>query len=336
MTTKEIIIVELAEHFNEEVNGEKLASLCKVSRAAVWKAINSLRKEGCKISGTQNSGYKLTSFCDFYSAPLINYFITKNYPQYKNLNIEFFDKIDSTNLYAKQYISGTKNNFPALIAACSQTKGKGRLGRTFISPKNTGIYISIIYSPEEKITECAKITAFAAVAVRRAIKKLFDLNVSIKWINDLYFNEKKVCGILTEGTTNFETGTIDNAIIGIWINLIENKALKNEPSKIAGALFEKKCDILFARAKLTALITGEVLSLLEEINSTNSKNKIIEEYKSLSFLQGKTVEVHPIIDGEKSYKAKVLDIDENASLVVETKNGEIKKLISGEVTLHKN
>ncbi len=335
MTTKEIIIVELAEHFNEEVNGEKLASLCKVSRAAVWKAVNSLRKEGCKISGTQNSGYKLTSSCDYYSSDLINYFVSKNFPQHKNYTIEFFNQIDSTNLYAKQYISSAKNNLPALIVSQSQTKGKGRLGRTFISPKNTGIYMSIIYSPKEKITEPAKITAFSAVAVRRAIKKVFDLNLSIKWINDLYFNEKKVCGILTEGTANFETGTIDNAIIGIGINLIENKALKNDLSKIAGALFEKKCDLSFPRAKLTAQIFGEVLNILEEINSTASKN-IIEEYKSLSFLQGKTVEVHPVIDGEKSYKAKVLDIDENASLVVETKNGEIKKLISGEVTLHKN
>ena len=151
-------------------------------------------------------------------------------------DVECFEKIDSTNNYAKKILSecgnlrdengnltdaGQKYHNSVIVAEC-QTAGRGRLGREFVSPKKTGIYLSVIYAPENGIQEPAKLTAFSAVAVCRTLKKLFNLDAQIKWVNDVFLNGKKVSGILTEGIVNFETRKIEAAIVGIGLNIFEN------------------------------------------------------------------------------------------------------------------
>lgn len=249
-----------------------------------------------------------------------------------------FHEIDSTNTYGKKLLSESADIsklHKTLITAETQTAGRGRLGRTFISPSKTGVYISLIYTPAEGITDPALITAFSAVAVCRVLSKLYKVDPKIKWINDIFINGKKICGILTEGFTNFETGKIESAIIGIGINIFDNPEIfTGDASKVAGSILgnSEKADEKINRSKLIALVGGEVLNIFQEENS-----KVIEEYKNLSFLIGQTIQVHPIIGDDKSvFSAKAIDINEKAGLIVELEDGSTKTLNSGEVSLHSN
>lgn len=330
MGTKEKVLHALLQSFNSSVSGQELAQQCNVTRAAIWKAVSTLREEGCQIEGTTNGGYILTQKPDLFTTQAFIEQFSKDFPEYRTIYIECFKQIDSTNTYAKKLLSNqtTEMNYaPGVIIAEEQTQGRGRLGRAFISPYKSGIYISIIYSPKGGITNPAIITASSAVAVCRSIKKLFGITPDIKWINDLFINKKKVCGILTEGFTNFETGTIDSAIIGIGVNISQNtKDFSPELLSIVGSI-QKETSV--SRVELASQIAGQVLSILQE----DSKS-VIQEYKSMSFLIGKEVLVHPVIDQESSdYTAKVIDINSDASLVVSLPDGQTKVLNSGEVSL---
>ena len=342
MNTKELVLEALsqAKQNRTAVSGEELAKKCQVSRAAIWKAVDSLRKEGFTIQGTTNGGYILEENNDIVSPALFYSYIKNNYPandthdashkDLHNIKVECFKEIDSTNLYAKKLLAATPRLDKTVIIAEHQTAGRGRLGRTFYSPAKTGIYLSAIYSPANPITNPAKITAFSAVAVCRAIKKLYGIETKIKWINDIFYNDKKICGILTEGFTNFETSLIESAIIGIGINIEENnEAFPEDVKKIAGAIFSKSTDTHITRCELAAEVSVQLYKILEEPSES-----VFEEYKQLSFLLGKTLTVYPVIGDEKSsYKAKAIDIDENACLVVELSDGTQKTLFSGEVSL---
>ncbi|MBP3743606.1 MAG: biotin--[acetyl-CoA-carboxylase] ligase [Treponema sp.] len=327
------------------VSGEKLAAECGVSRAAVWKAVNALREQGYQIEGTPNGGYVLSD-SDVLSSDLFTGALNKNFPELKDCHTEVFKEIDSTNTYAKRLLAecgglraaggeltqAGKRYHKAVIVAESQTAGRGRLGRTFVSPAKSGIYLSIIYAPEGGIQNPARLTAATAVAICRAVRKLYGIETQIKWINDIFYKGKKICGILAEGVTNFESGMIESAIVGIGINIKDNpEAFGSELSKVAGSLGDGSEGV--SRCALAAEIAGQTLRIFEE-DKDNHAN-IIEEYRKLSFLIGQTLTVHPLIGDDKSaYSAKAIDIDDNAGLIVELADGARRTLNSGEVTLH--
>ena len=165
------------------------------------------------------------------------------------------------------------------------------------------------------------------------MRKLYKINPQIKWINDIFINGKKISGILTEGFTNFETSTIESAIIGIGINISDNPdVFPEEVAKVAGSITGAgNAEGCVTRCQLAAGIAAEVLQILEEDSAV-----VMKEYKELSFIIGQTVEVHPVIGDDKSvYSAKAVDIDDEAGLVVELEDGSKKTLSSGEVSLHK-
>lgn len=343
MTTKEKVLHKLINN-KESLSGESLAKEFNVSRAAVWKAINSLREEGYFIKGTTNGGYVLEETSDLFCQSAMEDFFYSNFPQYKNSHIEVFKEIDSTNTYAKKLLNecGSLRNeksmlsqkalfySDSIILAESQTAGRGRLGRTFVSPEKTGIYLSIIKIPKDGIKSPSRLTALSAVAVCRAVKKLYKVEPCIKWINDIFLNKKKICGILTEGIANFESGMIDAAVIGIGINIENNpEAFKGEVSKVAGGILDSSEEKNVSRIELASFIAGEVLNILD-----SDEALAIEEYKKLSFIIGQTVKVRPLSSiNEESYFAKAVDINENAELVVELEDKTRRTLISGEVSL---
>ncbi len=343
--TKDKILKLLNQNSQNIVSGQTLAETCGISRTAVWKAINSLRAQGYEIEGTTNGGYKLINSSSFLSEDLFVSYLIQSFPDLQNTHVECFKTIDSTNTYAKKILSeGTnlrdnKGNLTdfgkkyhcAVFVAEEQTQGRGRLGRTFYSPAKNGIYLTVIYAPKNGIQKPAKTTAYSAVAVINALQKLYNLDAKIKWINDIFLNGKKLAGILTEGFTNFETNTIDCAIIGIGINVeTPQSGIPGDIKKIATSITQEYPDIKINRAQLAAAIAGEVIKTLEKESPQTMKT-----YKEKSFLTGKTITVHPIIDNtESSYTAKVIDIDKDAALIVQLKNGTKKTLISGEVSLH--
>ncbi len=348
ISTKEKVLNILEANVGVAVSGEKLAEECNVTRAAIWKAINALREKGCNIEGTTNGGYILKANSDLFAQKDLLESLKTAYPDLAQSHVECFSEIDSTNTYAKRILAecgslrmpdGTlteagKKYHKAIIVAESQTAGRGRLGRTFYSPTKTGIYLSVIYAPKGGITQPASLTAFSAIAICRVLKRLYNVDAQIKWINDIYINGKKASGILTEGVTNFETAQIESAIIGIGINIADNpEVFPAEVAQIAGSIIgntKKDSNSNVKRTTLAANIAGEVLSIMEE-----DPKSLIKEYKAAQFLLGTEITVHPIIgDKNSTYTAKAVDIADDAGLIVELPDGSRKILNSGEVSLH--
>lgn len=347
MTTKEKVLDILAGAGESSVSGERIARLVGVTRAAVWKAVKSLREEGWQIEGTPNGGYALADK-DIFTTALLKSAIAKAFPEFADCHAETFKVIDSTNTYAKRVLaecgplrsadgsltSAGKKYHRAVIVAESQTAGRGRLGRTFASPPKSGIYISVIYAPPGGITNPAMLTACTAVAICRAVRKLFGAETQIKWINDVFYHQKKICGILAEGVTNFESGLIESAVVGMGLNIKDNPdVFSGNLAQVAGSILGADAEKSLTRCQIAAQIAGEVLRIFGE--DIENHKKIIEEYRGLSFLVGRTITVHPLIGDDKTaYEAKVTGIDDDARLIVERPDGEVRALNSGEVTLH--
>lgn len=283
---------------------------------------------------------------DFSTESVWNEFQTINPQLLQKEHIFIYDLIDSTNTESKRRISQkgflltdegrlSKDGeviHKTLIAASEQTAGHGRLGRNFYSPSKTGIYFSFIYVPENSQDDFdpSRFTVTAAVSVCRAIVKLFGESAKIKWVNDIYLNDKKICGILTEGITN-KNNKVEATIIGIGINIATNENLPTDLSKKVGGIISSEKSTPKAeslRAKLLATVINELILSLD-----NHEN-VIPEYRKQSMLTNKTLTVTPLIGGDKTFEAKVLDITDDAGLLVELQNGEQKVLHSGEVTLH--
>lgn len=248
-----------------------------------------------------------------------------------------YDEIDSTNLEAKRLVAKKSSATKQVFLAKRQTAGRGRLGRSFFSPEETGLYMSLLLQIDEKLLDTDLITPAAGVAVCRTIDFFYDekgkkANPQIKWVNDIYLNKKKVCGILTEGILNPKEGKISQVIIGIGVNLFEPKTgFPPEIENIAGFVFNKD---FFKNPEETKYQFVEKLLENLEITLEKSQEKItMEEYKERSLVIGKTVTV---ITPQKQYAALVKDVTEKGHLIVEyEENGQIQQteLLSGEVSL---
>ncbi|MBQ0003402.1 MAG: biotin--[acetyl-CoA-carboxylase] ligase [Treponema sp.] len=256
----------------------------------------------------------------------------------KDIKYIFFTSINSTNTFAMNLVNSTASQklnliHKTVVISDKQTNGRGRLERVFYSPEKTGLYMSAIYCPQKPVTDAAIITATAAVAVTRSIKELFKIDTQIKWVNDIYFENKKICGILTEGHFNTDAKCIDSCVIGIGINL-STKYFPIELSSKAGCISEDidEHKLYYFRDILAKMISDELYSLLE--NGSDSIDEIMQEYKDKSMLIGKKVEVSPVIgETKENYSALVTDITKTARLVVKTDDGLEKHLDSGEVSL---
>ena len=344
MSTKTLVLSELLKNTGQTVSGESMARMFGVSRAAVWKAIAALRREGYHIIGTPNSGYAISNDDEVMTAELIVHHLKQRFPAYGDCFVECFKTIDSTNVHAKRILADCgslrdpngaltdagRRFHCSIITAETQTAGRGRMGRTFYSPEKTGLYMTLMYAPKGGILHPAGMTASTAVAVCRAIKKVYAVQPAIKWVNDLFVNGKKAGGILTEGSFNLETGHIETAIIGIGINIeLQPSVLPDEVAHIAGAVLPERTQETAGRCELAAEIAGHAFDAYQE-----KAESILAEYKAASIVLGKNVEVHPVIgDNTAAYTAKAVDIDAEARLIVELPDGTQRKLLSGEVSL---
>ena len=214
MSVKQSVLQALEENRKICISGEQLAKTLNISRSSVWKAIKSLKDEGYCIAATTNKGYRLETGSDVLSYEGMLPWLA---PQNKNLTIKVYKTIGSTNQVAKKMaIDGEAQG--TVIISEEQTQGRGRMGRSFFSPAKSGIYMSLILRPNVYAHEAVLVTTAASVGVCRAIEKVTDKNPQIKWVNDIFLDDKKICGILTEAVTNFETGLVECVIIGIGLN----------------------------------------------------------------------------------------------------------------------
>ena len=219
------------------------------------KAVKSLREEGYHIEAGPNKGYMLAKDTNRLSQEGIRLFLDD--PKVK---IDIYDELESTNQTAKKEAMMGEAGHGAFVIARSQTAGRGRRGREFYSPADTGLYMSVILKPQGTIHDSLLITTAAAVAVYRAVAQLCGIQLDIKWVNDLFYKGKKVCGILTEAVTDFESGNIEFVVVGMGLNLyLDQENLPQKLKSIAGALYETKEDAEQTdRNKLTATIVNEL------------------------------------------------------------------------------
>ncbi len=234
-------------------------------------------------------------------------------------------EVTSTNDIMKSFANEGAAEGEVLIAQY-QTAGKGRLSRSFYSPKDSGIYMSVLLRPNLPVQDAVRITTSAAVAVRRAIISFTDEPVAIKWVNDIYMRDKKVCGILTESSVNVESGMLDYAVLGIGVNVTQPSGSFPDALKaIAGSVFED-----FAPENIYDRLAAEILNQLKTVIDDPAAPEIVNEYRANSWLDGRCVDV---IAGNESYPAKVIGVSDDFGLAVQTYSGERKVLTFGEVSV---
>ena len=210
-----------------------------------------------------------------------------------------------------------------LVLASRQQAGRGRLGRRFESPAGKGVYLSLLLRPALSAADAQTVTIGAAVAVARAVKALCGLKLGIKWVNDLYYQGKKVCGILTEAGTDMESGQLEWLVVGIGLNLTTSPSdWPPELARIAGSLYPGG-PAPVGRAALAGAIARELLALCPAFDC-------LDEYRARCFVPGHWVTV---CTGAETYPARALFIDDGGRLVVERENGRQEALRHGEVSI---
>ncbi|MGN0524345.1 MAG: biotin--[acetyl-CoA-carboxylase] ligase [Eubacterium sp.] len=313
MSTKEKILKQLIEHSNTYISGQQLANEIGKTRAAVWKGIKALQADGYQIDAVTNKGYRLGTENDILNSQFVSLGIDYD------VEVVYYPTIDSTNTQAKRLINDGKQS-DMLIISDEQTDGRGRQGKSFYSPPLTGIYMSLVTHPMTALTNAVTATTAAAVAVCRAIEKLTDIKPKIKWVNDVYVNGKKVCGILTEAVTDFETQTVTSVIIGIGMNI---KTL-DFPEDVENAA---SLGVDIKRHQLISEITNELYKILN-----GDIKDFIGYYRQHSMIIGEKIN---FIKDSRVTQATAVEIDELGGLVVELQNGDRTTLRSGEISIRK-
>lgn len=319
---KNKIIEILKENKNRYISGELISKMLDVSRTSIWKHISSLRKEGYIIESASRKGYKLISAPDILDIEFIkNTISTKHIGK----SIYYYNSIDSTNKEARNL--AMNENKQAIVISEEQTMGKGRLGRSWVSPKYKGIWMSFILTPKIAPEEAPKITQIAAAAVSYALDNI-GIENKIKWPNDIVIGKKKACGILTE--MNGEIGRINFIVIGIGINVnLNEKDFTPEIKDIATSL-KIESNKFINRENLIKNILNQFEYLYEDFLNTKSMEKTLQICREKSALLGEIVR---LINGDEKREVKAIDIDDEGRLVIEDDKGNLEKIISGEISI---
>ncbi len=315
-------IIDLLKDKNDYYSGAKISAELGISRAAVWKRITSLRKKGFVIEAAPSKGYRLLRYPDL-SAEYIQSAVKGGL--WKDISV--YDRVSSTNELAMA-LAAKDDLWPnTVIIADSQDKGKGRLGRQWISPPGRNIYMSLAFKPRLETRDATMLTLLAAVACGHAIRKISGLPVSIKWPNDLVISGKKLGGILTEIRADIDK--INVAVVGIGINVnMVKEDFKEEIRPIATSIKkESKND-----CQRNEMII-EILRQFEHfycILIKKGKAPLLEQWKILSSTLGKSVKV---VLGDETLVGLAEDIDDNGMLILKMASGLRRQISSGDITL---
>ncbi|MBQ9875071.1 MAG: biotin--[Thermoguttaceae bacterium] len=323
---KSRVLSELAREKGARVSGQELADSLGVTRAAVWKAIEKLREEGVPIDGASNKGYLLDPAADVLAEGAVRPRLSSGAnPFYSELI--FLKETTSTNdVLREERFAAT----PQAVVVCAerQTAGRGRYGRTFQSPRGSGLYFSLLLRPNREIEAAVLVTAVAAVAGARACEKIAPNratgDVKIKWVNDLYLDGKKICGVLTEGTVSAETRKMERAILGVGFNLtVDPKDFPPELVDRVGGLFPIPAPP-GARAALLAAFLDEFRALYDPLfvsddptRRAEARESLLREYRDRQLLVGERIEVAERLDPDaKPRLATALGVDDDFRLLV--------------------
>lgn len=318
------ILDQLVLNQNKWISGGDLARDMRLSRNSVWRSIKKLKKEGYEIESVTGRGYRLSEARDQLSVYEIN--LNLENPDY--YEIELLETVDSTNRILKDRARRGAGSGKVIVAN-AQTAGRGRLGRDFFSPPNSGVYFSFLLRPDLISNPGSKSPALAAVALAKTIDHIFEEKTEIKWVNDIYLNKKKIAGILSEGEINFETKTVNFIVIGVGINVYQPyQGFPQELANRAGFLVPKSKE----ESGLRNRIVAEFLNQWEIYCKDQNINDALKIFREKNILSGQTVEIKY---KQEELLAEVLDINDNFELIVRKDNGKLLTINQGEATLHK-
>lgn len=315
-------ILRLLRSADGYISGQELCNRFGVSRTAVWKAINQLKEAGYEIEAQQNKGYRLMAAPDLMTEAEIKSLM---HTEWVAKEVLYFDTIDSTNTKAQElaekgYPSGT------LVVADKQESGKGRRGRSWVSPSGTGIFMTLMIKPDINPNNASMLTLVAALAVAKAITSVTGEEAMIKWPNDIVVNSKKVCGILTEMNAQFDY--INNIVVGVGIN-VHNESFPEEISQMASSLMIEAGGKRFHRAQIIAETMAYFEQYYDTFLKTQDLSALVREYDELLVNRNKSVRV---LDPKESFDGKAMGITPKGELIVDT--WESRKLVSsGEVSV---
>ena len=305
------------------LSGAKLGEELGVSRAAIWKEIRRLRNEGYEIEAVNNKGYRLMKGQELFNQTELREGIDT-----KKLGhpVFFYETTDSTNLSLRRLAQEGKPE-GTLAVAQMQTAGRGRMGRHWIAPAGTGIWMSLLLRPETMPKDAPVITLLAGLAVCRAIRKLLGLMVQIKWPNDILLNEKKLCGILTE--MDAEMDCIRCIVLGIGINVNIMKFPEDIVQSATSLKKEAGCEEDILRIPLINAVLMEFEEIYCQFQKDYDFTPFLPEYIQLCHTIGKQVQVL----SKKTFCGYAANVTPNGELVVRKEDGEEVLVYSGEVSV---
>lgn len=319
--TKEEILAQL-DRAEGYLSGGEMSRRLGVTRAAVWKGVEALRREGYEIESLSNRGYRLTSGPDRLREGTLT-----GAGQVVGSRLECLDQVDSTNTYLKgRAAQGAPHGL--VVTAEEQTGGRGRLGRSFQSPRGKGLYLSALLRPEVEPARAVGLTPWVAVAVCRAVERVTGLSPAIKWTNDVLLEGKKLCGILTEMGIEGESGALQYVVTGMGINISQTaEDFTPEVAAVATSLAQHMEEPPSRVAMARALI-GELDRMSADFPGRHGE--YLSEYRRRCVTVGHAVEV---ISPREVRRGFAEAIDEEFRLVVAFEDGTTQALSGGEVSV---
>ena len=322
MDTKTRILQILERNRGKVFSGEQLAEKTGVTRAAVWKAVKALVAGGCRIEAVRGGGYTLSEDTDALSATSIRACLPE---RYSSLPVTVAQEVSSTNILAQQAASeGAPHG--TVVAAVRQSAGQGRVGKSFCSPDG-GIYFSIVLRLGSGIERAPLITLAAAVAVMRSLKRVLGIDASVKWVNDVFLNGKKICGISAQAQTDFfSSAALRSVVVGIGINYsTPQSAFSEELRNIAGTIYGDG-SAPPKRNELVADIVSELLDLSADLENA----AFLDEYRSRCFVIGRRVSY--VYEGTPE-TAVAKTVGDDGALIVKTDGGIVRALKGEEISV---
>ena len=304
------------------LSGQELSRDLGISRAAVWKAVEVLRRQGYDIEARTGRGYRLVGAPDLLTQETVERYLIRPRDNFRVLS-----ETDSTNSACRRLALEGAPDGTVVLADC-QTAGRGRRGRSFQSPAGKGLFFSILWRPDCAPEQLLPLTALSAVAVCRAIQQVCGAQAQIKWPNDLVLSGRKLAGILTEMALEGESGHVSHVVVGIGINVHQRLTdFDGEVAQIATSL-DMALGGSVCRAQLAAALLEEMDILRREV--LFAPEKWLAEYRAACLNIGKTVQ---LIWGEGREPAQALAVDDRYGLVVRHRDGRVETLRSGEVSV---
>ena len=325
---RERILDILRKNKKNTISGEFLAEELGISRTAVWKHINQLKKQGYNIISQYGSGYRLVQNFDVLNSSEISYELKS---KYLGSRIKYFPEIDSTNFYAKRWaINGCEEG--TVVVAGAQKFGRGRLGRLWDSPPGKGIWMSVVLRPEIAPADAQILTLAASCAVKASIEQIADIKMGLKWPNDLILDEKKASGILAEIDAEIEK--VNFIVLGIGINVFQEKddfpiEIRKSATSLKMFCENRGINATLNRAEIIKRILFELEKRYDKVKN-GELTDIIKEWKESSVTLGRAVKFKI---KNTQYEGVAEDINEKGMLVIKCGEKEKIEILSGEISV---